>query len=42
MGDIEILRKFPSLYDYFYYDKWVLEKLCNFQDIKDFIKQQGK
>ena len=42
MGDKKLKKELPSLYDYFYYDFWILNLLCKFKDIKDFFSEHGE
>lgn len=37
----DFLNKLPSLYDYFYYDFWILKNLCDIETFGDFISQKN-
>jgi hypothetical protein len=37
----EFLKKLPSLYDYFYYDFWILKNLCDIKTFDEFISQKN-
>ncbi len=37
----DFLKKLPSLYDYFYYDFWVLKNLCDIEIFDEFMSQKN-
>lgn len=37
----DFLKKLPSLYDYFYYDFWVLKHLCDIEIFDEFMSQKN-
>lgn len=37
----DFLKELPSLYDYFYYDFWILKNLCDIETFDEFISQKN-